>query len=406
MRSPLKVRILSALATLAGFTLLPPIALTAQNVVKEVNSAVRDHHIFVGVELFVETDGEMTPVSKLEGDKVVVRDAAGQRVEVTNPTAFRWRLTPKVAPRSVKIGQIDAHAAYAPGSDPSREWTSDQVELMDYYTDRVSIAEQAIRRADVGPPAVAGSAPPGGMGGPPPTAPDVDYTAIAMDSFEQASNSLSQMTHSRFNAGPGTGKDEPQYDAIQMNFQVSSPAPIADASVLVLNRIRKADGQMVDTNFYGAIGSIGREPRIVQLLQPGLAPGFEVLTTEIHVFNQGEELPTNYSERHMPLTAEEARQFEIMSHLAEHRGETVPAAVAWSLAPDELRSAQNATAYDFPATVSLDADGRPLNIAAAGQGILPPNIKAILQGLTYLPALDQGEPVATTLHVNVADYFR
>jgi hypothetical protein len=180
---------------------------------------------------------------------------------------------------------------------------------------------------------------------------------------------------------------------------------MADAYYVALMRLRDPDGKIHDVNFYKPIGALDSTPRKINHLQTGLPPDSEILEVKIHLFNRGKEVATNRSEKSFGLSAAEAHQYLLLDHTANNRGETLPARPVWELAPAALKSADSPGSFDFTVSVKVDAEGR-VDFAKDANQIVPAHISAIVEQLTFLPALHEGQPVASTVAVNLADYFR
>ena len=196
--------------------------------------------------------------------------------------------------------------------------------------------------------------------------------------------------------------------------------------------------------------AIGPEPRKIRIRKTGFKPGFTIEDVKLHLYAYGKELATNLSERAVAMTREQAREFLLLSHIADHAVESVDPAPVWTLAPPALLAARSADAFNHPVVVNLDADGSVLSIhnseaearaylaeihdaadlrtkattdgksltssvrVTAGEagvafdqtGRLPPHVVDALREMIFLPALDLGTPVAATTRINLADFFR
>ena len=192
------------------------------------------------------------------------------------------------------------------------------------------------------------------------------------------------------------------FDAVELRFSVSSPEPIADAQVVALVTIR-SEYKQLEVNFHRNIGTVGPKPRKITLMQANLPAGFEVLNHAIHVFSGREEVATNLSSNLTQLSRDFASKFAKLDYIEHHREANAPASPIWSLAPAELRGADNLKELDFPVTVDLDAEG---NLVAIQGSTSPSNVQSIVSKMAFLPALEAGQPVASRLEVNPADYFR
>jgi len=83
----------------------------------------------------------------------------------------------------------------------------------------------------------------------------------------------------------------------------------------------------------------------------------------------------------------------------------VPANFVWPLAPEVLHAATNFREFDFPVTVKISASGELLSIEG-NELILPEFVRRTAQQLILLPALGSGQPSASILTFNPADFFK
>jgi hypothetical protein len=241
------------------------------------------------------------------------------------------------------------------------------------------------------------------------------------------------------------------HDVMELTFTVSSPDPIADAYVVIMGDIKQGEQEGTIT-FHHPVGAIGPEPRKVKVRKTGFQPGFTIEDVKLHVYAHGKELATNLSEKSVPLTRQQAREYLLLSHIAQNSLETVTPQPVWTLAPSALLAAKDGARFDYPVAVTIDADGAVLSIhnsetearaflaqihdaadlrskstpdkasttfadsvrvadqdadvALDQTGRLPRHVVAAMEDMFFLPALDLGSPVAGTAKVNLAEFFR
>ncbi|MCF3650280.1 hypothetical protein [Synoicihabitans lomoniglobus] len=73
--------------------------------------------------------------------------------------------------------------------------------------------------------------------------------------------------------------------------------------------------------------------------------------------------------------------------------------------PPVLLETKASAAYDIPVAVDLDADGHLLAIHE-GNMIVPEQVRAVVEQMTFLPAVENGQAIATTLTFNPAGFFK
>jgi hypothetical protein len=365
--------------------------------------------LFVGVELFTAHAEGVAEVRGIVRNRAVLRLPDGREELTRQDNGFKWRMNPKVSGFAAEITELSTDRAYAPYSDPERQKIGQQMSLMNYYADEMSRAEHGLRTMEQRMAAAEAAA-----NNPFNTESQSFEDSAAgiemntMQQYQAANDAMSNFQRSSLFDNSRGGEDDPdaEYDALEVSFEVSSPVTLPDAYVVVRSRIRPKDEGFMDINFIRSIGPVGPEPRQVRVAQYGLPPAFEHIESKIHLFQHSEEIPTNHSERHLPLTSAEAREYLMMDHLAQNRGDDAEAQVAWSLAPTSLRSLTTPDTVDFDVLVEVDESGELIAIKNDNGSIVPGHVREILPDLIYLPALQEGRPVTSTTVVNLADYFR
>lgn len=315
---------------------------------------------------------------------------------------FAWKKMTKVAPVIASIDDLQAKRVFSVGNNPQFERDSREANLTEYFTMRRDTADQMFRFLEARVDQVArGSA-------------EGEHTASAeqlvKETFSEAANAQVELRRYSTNVAPADSAlvegERAPYDGVVHEFTLSSTQPIAEAFAVVMIRVRDAEGALQDINYSKEIGALGSEPRPIRLAQFGLPLGFELLDTEIHLYSRGEEIPSNLSDRHMPLSKKDACEFVLMSHLADHRAGDAPATVVWSLAPAQLRAEADVSRFDHAVVVHVDDRGQLIGIEETESRIVPNQVRAVVEALTYLPRIQQGQAVAGTLTVNPSDYFR
>ncbi|WP_221031601.1 hypothetical protein [Actomonas aquatica] len=403
-RPALRIAVSAALVCLA-LTTSPLVAQPKPRVVTSKASPEHTHQLFVGIDLFVPQGTEMLEVRNIVGETTLAKSAAGELNEIDRTTGYRWKLVPKVSDLSATVSDLEYETTYSPASDPQKKWMGRQTNMMNYQQDQLSQGTLMAANLSRGIAALPSQ---GGQGGPSPEA--VERMQAGVNS--QIRGHLDEVARVDAITDPDFTAKEQQaqeilnpHDSVRLQFRVSTPTPMAHAFCVALARIRHPNGEIEDINFYKPIGEVGPKPKKVNFLQTGLAPGFEILELKVHLFNNGKELATNLSEKRFQLTTDEARQYLLLDHTANHRGETVPASPVWELAPPELKALDRPGSLDRPLLVNINAKGDFTGFAGSGQ-LYGPEHEHILRQLVFLPALEDGQAVDSTATINLADYFR
>ncbi len=376
-------------------------------VIESTSAAPRDHHLFVGVQPFLTVQEAALPVRRFEGANSVLTTPTGTSTTVRQDHSFQLKMLPKVSAVLVEVDEVTGEETYSAWTDPKGQWMSRQMALSGHFDDQMTNATQELSAGIAEAESIARIEAANGV--------TTSATANAvlndtMADFQQAQSDLA-----RFNDSPGmTDKlnpidrepEEAKFDALHLRCRLRAPEVLPDVHALVRLRLRNPAGELKDYNMQHDLGTIGPEFRPHLLRLDGLPPGFAYVSAQLHLFHQGIELATTRSERLMPLSADEARTYLLLDHQAQHRGdETVPATPVWALAPAALRTATSADAFRYRARVELDAEGHPTAIHPLPDQLLPASARDLFAQLTYLPALEDGTPIPSTLEVSLADYF-
>jgi hypothetical protein len=374
-------------------------SLTAQSVES-------DYTLFVGVDLFMKHHDDAVSILKLENKRALLNTPERDAVLLSDGAGFSWKMATKVSSVSATIADLDTKPVFSPANDPKMQTMKMQSNMQSYLSERVGVAQAGIARAaNQAVFAESAAANPfnsevqsfdqsaSGMG----VNADafLDSATLNMDSL-QTSGLFDDLTDADGNAN--------QFDAMEVSFTISSSIPMANAFVVIVAQIKSGE-TVASTSFHREIGQVTTESRRFKFMQVGLPLGFQLESSKIYLFNYGEEVATNLSEKQYKLTSSQAREYLQFDYMGEHRRETLNAQPAWSIAPSELVAANNPRSFNFPVTVDLDATGSLTSIHDSGPPI-PAHVRSIVERLTFLPALEKGKPVASTITVNPADFFK
>ena len=363
-------------------------------VVQSQDAPVRDHQLFVGVDLVLNHEAKMVNVRKIEDKKALLDTPDRQVIALRNSGGLQWKMATKVSATSATIDGLKSDRVHSPYKNSVLKQMRDNQAIQDFVQDQIEKRDASVRESmrPAGSPSADAMA-----------QEEIDASVAAtmaeIGDFQNLGNVSDRATNS---ANPD-GVVSP-FDAVRLSFMISSPTPIADAYVVAILRVT-VEGAIHDTSFYRQIGPVDANPRKVKFMQAGMPEGFEIQDVRVHLYWQGEEIPSNLSEKHYAVTAEEAKTYVQLDHLGRHRGQSVPASPVWSIVPPALLAAESASAYDLPVTVELDAEGQLVGIRSANM-IVPANIRAIVEQMTFVPALEKGKGVPSTLTVNPAGFFK
>lgn len=401
VRVALSVAIVSTLATVASNAASPS---GGESAVK----TDKTHHLFVGPDISITHEEEFVPIRKLSKRVALIDTPSRDRVMLGDAPRFSLKMAPKVSSNSAAITELISEETYSSGTDPEQIAMMDkldQARTQSMLADQIHGAEQALSTRGVGVGFTANSGAGNLVGNTGATDEETgdeidDVTSSFLDESQARQDSLANA----FDFDGMEGGERPDYNALRVSFYVSSTKPMADAyAVFLVNMEHENETRGFTT--YKRIGEVDHKPRRVKVFHEGLPPGYKIKSTQIFIYNHGEEIATNLSEKHYDITSSQARDFVKMNHRGMNLRDTVSAAPAWSLAPFVLQATDKSKDYDYSVTVELDAAGDLVSIVSNGQTI-PDHVRAVLEETTFVPALDKGSPIASTLVVNAADFFK
>lgn len=392
-------------STLLGLALIVSHLAAQPREIISVSAPSRDYHLFAGVELYMQQDGEMLPVRHLDGRYAILDDGEGNRTSIVNRSSYVQKRNAKVSNVSVEIENLKSRPVFSLANDPVRQSMLSQTAIADYLSSQVDRVEMAEREAadaarfsanaaiDTESGSGGGGQNPSSSGGAAPTGdPSMELTELGGD-----------LGPDFYEDQIEKAEEEGNFDALLVSFVASSNTDLINAYVVVCAQIR-VDGELMDLNFHERVGAVGPKPRKIEVERTNLPPGYEFVDARIHLFNNSEEVATSLSERRMDLTESEMREYVVLDHQSQHRGESRPAEPVWELAPPALATGRSAADFFFPVSVEVDATGTVTAIDAGSQ-ILPEHIERLVRSMTFVPALQDGTPVPSLLAFNPADYF-
>ena len=187
-------------------------------------------------------------------------------------------------------------------------------------------------------------------------------------------------------------------DAVEVRFEVASPVYLEKPYVVVITRFHARDdkpGVARNAVYAKALDAIGAKPARVELLHGGFPPGFEIEELQVHLYNEGREIPTEVAQKRVPLSRDEAFEYLKIDYFRDHKAGTVAATPAVGR-PDRqemLRLGPKLVAAAY--FVKVDKSGRPGGVYADEDCSQPVDatVAALAGAVRYYPALENGKTV-------------
>ena len=367
----------------------------AQPTVRSVESQsapVKDYRLFVGMDLMIRHDDAFVKMDRYANHlaRLAVADRPVVDVRMNNRT--RFERTPRVGRHALQIQDLATRRDYSIIDSTAQNWSVQQATVQSTRTQTRLTGDLKTR----GNPTARGQR----------AAQDnTFYNPDITDdgSIEEAQNNeISLQLDTEFYADDGKQQSETK-TALIIEAMVSSPVPISEVYLVGVARV-VAQGQQKDVVLFSEARELDREPRVVQLRKEELPLNLEVLEVDLHIYRAGHELVSNLSEKQFGLTRDEAHEYVSLDHMGMNRNASMAGFPAWTLAPAALLGAQDPLAFDYPVTVSVDDRGR--FVAIDESIVLPDHIRTIVEDMVFVPALVEGQPIASNVSINLMDYFR
>lgn len=370
--------------------------------------------LFMGTDVGVWHQRSFRRVLTVEGSSFVL-DVDGRRVRVPiEDRSLRFKLEPslKLADASASVAKLKGERAYAPGSDPRRKYDSASgaaagaAAVADLATAQVAFAQETYAIA-VGAANAPGAQPGAVMAAEIAGARLADANAALGPALDQGRSEMNN---------PAAFVDRPQaehaaenYDAMAVEFELSSEVPLARPHLVVLTRYRERGappGSEQSMIYARSLDPIDTRPRKIAVRQPGYPKGFELEEYRLHLYNDGVEVATNVSSRRVPLAADEAFQYLVMEHISANKQATLPAVPLVGQLPTDLRTRLTAEQFGRTYHLKVAKDGRALGAYLdknAARAVEDAYLAAVLRRILFKPALTQGRPVESVCAIRLAD---
>lgn len=364
--------------------------------------------LFMGADVVILKDRDFHRVIGIS-DGAYVIEQRGRSVRVPlGARDIRLKIEPslKLSGVSVQVAGLKSAQSYTPANDPRRRrlaaaaGAAGAEAAVDVATD--SMAGAAVAQQNV---FIAGAQ---GSG---------DVLTTLGNQTAQRNDRLvaarSQQTSAGDQADALVGDlSEEAFDAMEVDFELSAPTPLADPAVVVVMRYRHRGtprGTERDMIHAQTLDGLDRTPRKISVRQGGFPRGFVLDEVQVHVYDGGREVASNIAPKRVELDREEAFQYVLMEHLSAHRGETMPAAPALGaptpeqraqIAPDDLKRVYH---------LRIGKDGRLQGVYTDATGRVRVSAGAVVEAfesVLFKPALEKGRAVEGTLALRLDDLPR
>lgn len=366
----------------------------------------KEHVLFMGTDLAVQKGDNFLRVQDVSGSSFMVKVGDEPAYVPMQMRAAHVKVEKKLklTAAQVRVDKLRGDRTYTPANDPGLKFDRQSgaaagaaaaADVANYQGAIFERAEESAR------------------------ANDDENRANALQVERQRFEGLERMANEALASDMGSPaqlagrlqgeKLEGNFDAMQVEFEVSSERPINDAYIVIISRFREKGtkpGLSRNWIYAKSIGEIGPKPRYLRIREGGFPVGFILEDYELHIYEGGREIATNVSPKRVELTRAEAQQYLLLEHLAAHKGQTVPAEPAAGRLPADLTARLTQGFYLQPYFVKVDEGGLPGGVfmdATCRNPVTDPYLTDLFAGLLFKPALVKGQPTASVCRVKLPE---
>jgi hypothetical protein len=339
---------------------------------------------FEGLNLLIKSGDAYYPMLGIDGNSAEIRAGNGLTlVPFKDIKQYRLATATEIRSRRALLEHVDVQRAYTPQNDPRAKWSSSRAALSTMRSDDMQLAEMnyLMNQTSAG----ASSALAGQLN----SEPYLD--------MQNGGNVESKIQDEL---------DKNLFDAVQFEFEVSSNKPIPHPYVIIITDIRENDSADSASRgiYIKQIDPIDATSGKVTILQGGFPRGFLLDKYQIHLYDNGSEVPTNLSENRIGMTRGEVFAYLEDKYVEAHKGQTVAATVIRGSSPVRIRTSVDQETLGRKIDVKVGKDGAVQDFSAGdAAGTLPDSVGSFLKGLRFNPALDKGVPVDSKVEASLGD---
>lgn len=361
----------------------------------------REYVLFEGANIAVHLDTSNYPVRDVSGASWVI-DINGQDKAVSAKDApIDLKITPslKLTEESATISDFKREPGYTFANDPAVKMTRGMNAAADVNAGYQAAASQA---SAINPVAIrTDSATSSGSG---------DSAAVLAASSTKAADTISSATagSDASSALQGTGTTSAGYDAMNIEFGISSAKTLQDPYIVTMTKFHpkgSAPGVIQSMVYAKALNPIDAHTTRVKFAQEGFPFDYEVVDFQLHLYNHGVEVATSIAPKRREMTPDEAFDYVKTSYITSHKSATLPASPIMGELPPDLSSQLAAGKYGSPIYVKVSKDGladQAFSDAACTNKIEDPYLDTVVRSIRFKPALSQGQPVDGVATLNLS----
>lgn len=351
----------------------------------------RMYTFFEGADIYVGQGGQLHPVRDISGGAWVVRDKGQDEAVSPGKGAISMKITPtpKLSDESATLADMKVSGAYTLQNDPQVKLTRSLAEAAELNAGDSAAANQAnavtISTLSAGALQTTNSG----------------NTTANTTPVSATVNSNDTLAYQNW-ASNG-------YDLLDVSFKVSSSKPLNDPYIVVITKFHEpkaSEGSFKNLIYAKSLDPIGTKPVEMNFQQSGFPVGYQLLGLEIHLYNAGQEIATNVSEKRREMSFPEAFDYIKDSYLKEHARDTRPATpVMVDILPANFGQKIAAGQYSSVVYIKVSTSGVGENAYTdpeCSKRIDDPYLESVVKCIRFEPALENGKAVEGTSALNLS----
>jgi len=362
------------------------------------NAPPKAYTLFMGANISVELAKSVYPVRDVNGSSWVVVIDGQEKVVSGKEGPINLKIVPslKLTEMSATIGGFKKEPSYSFANDPTVRLTRgmNQAAGVNSGYQAASSQANAINPSFIGTASASG------------TTPTSSSNVVAKNTASDASQSAAAGVQASVEL---QGKNqESGYDAMSVEFEVSSSKPLQDPYVVTMTRFHpmgSVPGTVQSLVYAKALEPIDTNPTKVHFSEEGFPFDYEVLDFQLHLYDGGVEIATNLADKREVMNPDQAFEYVKRSYIEAHKGDSVRAAPVMGELPTDLAGQIASGKYADTVYVRVSKDGladEAFTDAACSNKIEDPYLESVVRKIRFKPALADGRPVAGVAPLNLS----
>ena len=354
--------------------------------------------LFQGMDISIGQGGVLKPVTDVSGSSWVVNVKGQESLISPNEGPISMKMTPglKLTEVTATVSDLRAEGAYTFMNDPVVKLTQglNQAASVNVASAAASNQSSALTITSLNGSGTGGSVPKAGT--------NANSSNQPASQAQVANTSTDMLYQGQWNTAAG-------FDLLHVSFGISAPKRIEQPYLVVVTKFHDLGaeaGSFRNLVYAKALEPIDTKVMNVKFEQSGFPVGFDLLGLEFHLYNRGVEIATNVSQKRTEMTSAEAFDYIKSLYLKAHKTDTLsPTPVMADSLPADLHEKLTSGSYSSVFYVKVSKDGvgeEPFADASCSTKIDDPYLEAVVRGIRFKPALQNGTPVEGISSLNLA----